>query len=236
MEDGDTPCETRESHDANHTTLDRGRHQRFERTPGGHDRVRVPVEPDTILYARASSASQLSSLDTEERFPRARYPDGRVVRDTGSGVVFRRRGLVARLERALRGEAVHVVAATPDRITRSGYPLVRHVVERSGGGIELLEEDDLTEQFDVRCLFPEPSPKVAQTSNTTYRGVSSYVFGRYRSALSLLSCAADVAGARERVMAYVPRSGLEPGSGVAETPVMSMVIVSCCPAYAMGFT
>ena len=129
-----------------------GRHQPCERTPGGHDRVRVPVEPDTILYARASSARQLSSLDTGERLPRARHPDGRVVRDTGSGVDFRRRGLVARLERALRGEAVHVVAATPDRITRSGCPLVRHVVELSGGGTELLEEDDLTDQFDVRCL------------------------------------------------------------------------------------
>ncbi len=129
-----------------------GRHQRFERTPGGHDRVRVPVESDTIIYARASSARQLSSLDTEERLPRERYPDGRVVRDTGSGVDFRRRGLVALLERTLRGEAVHVVAATPDRITRSGYPLIRHVVELSGGGTELLEEDDLTGQFDVRCL------------------------------------------------------------------------------------
>ncbi len=112
-----------------------GRHQRCERTPGGHDWVRVPVEPGTILHARASSARQCFSLDTEERLPRARYPDGRVVRDTGSGVDFRRRGLVALLERALRGEAVHVVAATPDRITRSGYPLIRHVVELSGGGI-----------------------------------------------------------------------------------------------------
>ena len=129
-----------------------GRHQRFERTPGGHDRVRVPVEPDTILYARASSARQFSSLDTQERLPCARYPDGRVVRDTGSGVDFRRRGLVALLERTLRGEAVHVVAATPDRITHSGYPHIRHVIELSEGSIELLEEDDLTDRFDVRCL------------------------------------------------------------------------------------
>ncbi len=45
-----------------------------------------------------------------------------------------------------------MVAATPDRITRSGCPLIRHVVELSGGGIELPEEDDLTGQFDVRCL------------------------------------------------------------------------------------
>ncbi len=133
--------------------IEGGRHQRCERTPGGHDRVRVPVEPDTIIYARVSSARQLSSLDTEERIPRAPYPDGRVVRDTGSGVDFRRRGLVDLLERTLRGEAVHVVSATPDRITRSVYPFIRHVVELSGGRTELLEEDDLTDQFDVRCLI-----------------------------------------------------------------------------------
>ena len=132
--------------------IEGGRYQRFERTPGGHYRVWVPVDPDTILYARVSSARQESSLDTQERLLRDRYPDGHVVRDTGSGFNFRRRGFVALLERALRGEAVHVVAATSDRITRSGYPLIRHVIELSGGRTELLEEDDLSDPFDVRCL------------------------------------------------------------------------------------
>ncbi len=132
--------------------IEGGRYQRHERTPGGHCRARVPVEPDTVLYARVSSAKQLSCLDTQERLLRSRYPDGRVVRDGGSGVDFRRRGFVAVLERALRGEAVDVVAAAPDRVTRSGYPLIRHVIEFSGGSIELLEEDDLSDQFDVRCL------------------------------------------------------------------------------------
>ena len=79
-------------------------------------------------------------------------PTDALSRDTGSGVDFGRRGLVALLERTLREEAVHLVAAASDRITRSGYPLIRHVVELSGRRTELLEEDDLTEQFDVRCL------------------------------------------------------------------------------------
>ncbi|MDE2791600.1 MAG: recombinase family protein [Paracoccaceae bacterium] len=100
--------------------IEGGRCRRFERTPGGHYGVRVSVDPGTILYARVSSARQESSLDTQERLLRDRYPDGQVVRDVGSGFNFRRRGFVALLERALRGEAVHVVAATSDRITRSG--------------------------------------------------------------------------------------------------------------------
>ena len=128
------------------------RHERLERTPGGHCRVRVPVDPDTFLCAGVCSARQESSLDARERLLRERHADGHVVRNVGSGVDFRRRGLVALLERALRGEAVHVVAATSDRVTRSGYPLIRHVIELSGGSIELLEEDDLSDQFDVRCL------------------------------------------------------------------------------------
>ncbi len=132
--------------------IEGGRYQRFERTPGGHYRIWVPVEPDTILYARVSSAKQGSSLDTQERILRGRYPNGRIVRDVGSGFNFKRRGLVALLEQALRGEAVHVMAATSDRITRVGYPLIRHVIELSGGSIELLEEDDRSDRFDVRCL------------------------------------------------------------------------------------
>ncbi len=128
------------------------RYQRFERTPGGHYRVWVPVETDTILDARVSSAVQHSSLATQKRFLRARDPDRRVVRDAGSGFDFKRRGFVALLERAMRGEAVHVVAATSECITRSGYPLIRHVIELSGGSIELLEEDDRPDPFDVRCL------------------------------------------------------------------------------------
>ena len=132
--------------------IEGGRHQRFERTPGGHCRVRVPVDPGTIPCARVSSARQESSLDARERLLRERHADGHVVRDVGSGVDFRRRGLVALLERALRGEAVQVVAATSDRITRSGYPLIRHVIELSGGSIEFLEEDDLSDRSGVRCL------------------------------------------------------------------------------------
>ncbi|MXX88503.1 MAG: hypothetical protein F4213_22250 [Boseongicola sp. SB0677_bin_26] len=128
------------------------RHERHERTPGGHCRVRVPVGPDAILHARVSGAKQESSLDARERLLRDRHPDGHVVREAGSGVDFRRRGPVALLERAMRGEAVHVVAAAPDRITRSGSPTVGHVIELSGGSIELLEAGDHSVRSGVRRL------------------------------------------------------------------------------------
>ncbi len=129
-----------------------GRYERFERTPGGHFRIWVPVDPEIVLYARVSSVKQRSSLDTQQRRLHEQYPGAGIVRDTGSGFNFKRPGFLALLERALRGEPVRVVATTSDRVTRSGFPLIRHIFELSGGSIELLEEDDHAEQFDVKYL------------------------------------------------------------------------------------
>jgi len=46
-----------------------------------------------------------------------------------------------------------MVATTSDRITRSGFPIIKHIIELSGGSVELLEEDDTTDQFDVSYLI-----------------------------------------------------------------------------------
>ena len=132
--------------------IEGGRYQRYERTPGGHYRVWIDIDPDVVLYARVSSAKQASSIETQERLLRDRYPDARIVSDVASGFNFKRRGFGALLERALCGEPVQVVATTSDRITRSGFGLIRHIFELSGGGIELLEEDDHADPFDVREL------------------------------------------------------------------------------------
>ncbi len=126
-----------------------GRYERFERTPGGLFRVWVPVDPEVVLYARVSSAKQKSSLDTQQRLLFDAFFGARIVRDTGSGFNFRRPGFLTLLERALRGEPIQLVATTSDRITRSGVPLIRHIFERSGGGIRLLEEDDHAGHFDI---------------------------------------------------------------------------------------
>jgi len=133
--------------------IEGGRFERCERTAGGHFRIWVPVDPEVALYARVSSAKQKSSLETQQRLLRELYVSARVVRDTGSGFNFGRLGFVALLEQALRGEPVHVVATTSDRVTRSGFPLIRHIFELSGGRIELLEEDDQAEQFNVKFLI-----------------------------------------------------------------------------------
>lgn len=129
-----------------------GKYARVDYTEGGHARVWIDTDATFILYARVSSAKQKSSIETQEQILRKAYPDGQLFSDIGSGFNFKRRGFRAILERALSGEPVRLVATTSDRIARSGFPLVRHIIELSGGTVELLEEEDCPEQFDVRTL------------------------------------------------------------------------------------
>ena len=120
---------------------------------GGHYRVWVEEPASVILYARISSKKQQSSLDRQEELLKSKYPEGEFISDIANGFNQNRRGYKRILERAIDGTPLHVVATTSDRITRTGFQLIRWIVELSGGRIELLEEPDTTDQFDTKTLI-----------------------------------------------------------------------------------
>src|SRR5690554_1115934 len=107
-----------------------GKFDRVDVTKRGHLRIWIQEEQTTILYCRVSSKKQESSLDTQQRLLEEQY-NGRVIRDIGSGFNFQRRGFVSVLERALQGESIKLVATASDRITRSGFPIIKHIIELS---------------------------------------------------------------------------------------------------------
>ena len=49
-------------------------------------------------------------------------------------------------------ESIHAVATTSDRLTLSGYPITRHIIEFSGSSMELLEQNDEVILYDIRTL------------------------------------------------------------------------------------
>jgi predicted site-specific integrase-resolvase len=53
----------------------------------------------------------------------------------------------------MRGEAITVVVTTQDRLARSGFELLRWIIEFSGGRIESLEESIETEKFNTKELI-----------------------------------------------------------------------------------
>lgn len=130
-----------------------GKFERVKKTKGGHYRIWVDEPQLVILYARISSSKQKTSLERQEKRLKRKYPDARFISDIASGFNQDRRGYKTFLELAINGNPLHLVATTSDRITRSGFQLIKWIIELSGGRVELLEETDCTEQFDTKTLI-----------------------------------------------------------------------------------
>nr|WP_293031240.1 recombinase family protein [Moorena sp. SIO3I8] len=45
------------------------------------------------MYARVSSRSQKADLEQQVQFLKSRYPEAEIIKDIGSGLNFRRKGL-----------------------------------------------------------------------------------------------------------------------------------------------
>lgn len=129
--------------------IDSGRYEQIKRTPTGHYRIFINVDTRIICYARVSSRKQHSSLEAQINLLKQRYPYAEVIADTASAFNFKRSGIEAILESSLSGTPVKLVATSQDRIARSGFELIRKLIELSGGEIELL--DDTVEASDFNC-------------------------------------------------------------------------------------
>ena len=104
----------------------------------------------TVCYCRVSSKKQSADLDRQVAFMRERYPDAEIVRDVRlSGLNFKRKGLLAILERLHQGDKLRVVVAYRDRLARFGTELIETLLERNGGELVVLNQRDLSPEEEL---------------------------------------------------------------------------------------
>ena len=101
---------------------------------------RDAVEPALICYCRVSSTKQRDDLTRQVEFMRQQYPNAEIVKDIGSGLNFKRKGLQALLVRLMRGDKLTIIVACRDRLCRFGFELFEFMVEQNGGQIMVLEQ------------------------------------------------------------------------------------------------
>jgi len=102
-----------------------------------------------ICYCRVSSHKQRDDLERQVEFLRNQYPNAEFVKDIGSGLNFKRKGLRTILERALSGTNITLVVAHRDRLARFGVDLIRHVLEKNGGKLVVLDETLLSPEQEL---------------------------------------------------------------------------------------
>ena len=130
-----------------------GKYKNVIRTDGGHVRIEIKNKERRVIYARVSSAKQKSSIENQIKILSEKYKDYEVISDIASAFNFQRKGLKRILEYAMQGDAVTVVVATQDRLARSGFKLIKWIIELHGGEIISLEEGASTEEFDTNELI-----------------------------------------------------------------------------------
>jgi excisionase family DNA binding protein len=129
------------------------------RTKGGHRRVDVseylfpkPTENGhniTVCYCRVSSAKQKDDLQRQVEFMRNKHPNAEIVKDIGSGINFKRKGLLSILERSMSGSVVTLVVAYRDRLARFGAGIIEFILNRNGGKLVVLSEVSLSPEEEL---------------------------------------------------------------------------------------
>jgi predicted site-specific integrase-resolvase len=104
-----------------------------------------------IVYARVSSHKQKGDLKRQVASLNETFPDYEVIQDIGSGVNYKRPGLLKILEATFDRQLSEVVVAHRDRLTRFGFELFQYIFNKHGVTIRVLEDS----------VFKEPTRELA---------------------------------------------------------------------------
>lgn len=118
-------------------------------TPGGIRLYELPEgnqlakKKEKVIYARVSSAKQADDLQRQVDFLKAKFPDScRVVTDIGSGINWKRKGLLSLLDAADRGDISEIVVASRDRLCRFAFELLDYVFKQRGVCLNVVDSAD----------------------------------------------------------------------------------------------
>jgi len=103
------------------------------------------IERINYLYSRVSSKKQQDDLYRQFEYIRSKNPKYSTytsLQDIGSGINFKRKGLNTILESCLQGAIGEIVIAHKDRLCRFGFELIKTLVEKSGGTITIIDDEE----------------------------------------------------------------------------------------------
>jgi putative resolvase len=103
----------------------------------------------TALYARVSSAKQKEDLQRQIDFLQEKYPKGKLYKDIGGGLNFKRKGLLSLLEQVMSGNIESIVVGHQDRLARFGVDLIRWFCEQKDCQLVVLGRTELSPEREL---------------------------------------------------------------------------------------
>lgn len=108
-------------------------------------------DPIYILYSRVSSAKQRNDLERQQQFLRdnSNVDKYQEISDIGSGINFKRPGLLQILGLVKEGKVSTIVISSKDRLARFGYELIEWLCKEFNTKILVLNNSDTTPESEL---------------------------------------------------------------------------------------
>lgn len=101
------------------------------------------------FYCRVSSAKQADDLERQITFAKENYPEHQIVKDIGSGLNWRRKGLRKILEDCNEGEVEEVRVFHRDRLCRFGFELLEYIIGLNGAKLLVHQQIEQSKQEEL---------------------------------------------------------------------------------------
>jgi len=101
------------------------------------------------LYCRVSSPEQKEDLERQVNYLQGLYPEGRIYKDIGGGLNFKRKSLLSLLGSVMSGDIREVVVCHQDRLARFGSDLIRWICEQNDCKLLVLSRTDLSPEREM---------------------------------------------------------------------------------------
>ena len=115
--------------------------------------VKQKDNPIVIFYSRVSSAKQNDDLQRQKQYIKDtcsdKYSRYKEITDIGSGINYKRSGLLRLLGLVKEGNVSHVIVASKDRLARFGYELIEWMCTSYGTKIVVLNNQDTTPEEEL---------------------------------------------------------------------------------------
>ena len=109
---------------------------------------KLEVVRKNIIYARVSSTKQKDDLERQTACLLSFYPDYEVITDIGSGINFKRPGLLSILQQSQQGRVQRVVVASRDRLCRFAFELIDWILRENSTELIVHFEKDQSEEHE----------------------------------------------------------------------------------------
>jgi excisionase family DNA binding protein len=113
-----------------------GNHRRFDENaivvprPTATTNTPEPPERKRYAYCRVSSSKQKDDLERQVKSFQETHPDHEIVSDVGSGLNFKRKGLLRLVDEIMRGHVEEIVVSHKDRLCRFAYELIEWICHK----------------------------------------------------------------------------------------------------------